>query len=317
MQDDILSPKEIEALIRNGEPQHVKGKVVCPYDFRSPELLSKEKFRMFQLLMEEFATKLKSLLSTQFKISFEVEISSIRQSVFKEIQESRENTFMAIFNAPPLEGNALLEIQLPFILFFHQVFLGQELDTFPSARVLTPAEEETGNFLADKFLISFQEAFAKLVQFTFNIVSIEKNPKLLFLASPEEPVIMVTVQFSKQEATCEATFCMPYIVFDSLLPYLDFKKWFFIAQRKKDRETDEKIKHNIESIDVDLVCALGEVDVSLQELLELQVGDYLRLPVAKGGLLNLRVGEWKKFKVKPGKLHRKVAVKIEQVVLEE
>ncbi|MBD3246377.1 MAG: hypothetical protein GF333_05135 [Candidatus Omnitrophica bacterium] len=314
MQKDILSPKEIEALVKKEDPSYVKGKMVSPYDFRTPELLSKEKYRMFQLLMEEFANKLKSFLSTQFKVSFDMEISSIRQGVFREVQESGDQAFMVVFNTPPLEGNSLLELRIPFILFFHQVLLGKDPEKFPQPRKLTAVEEETGHYLADKFFLSFQEAFAKLVQFSYSVVSVERNPKLLFLASPEEPVILVTLQFSKKSASSEATFCFPYMMFDSLLPYLDFKKWFFIAQRKKDKITDERIRNNIEKIDIDLVCQMGEIELPLKDLLDLEEGDYLRLDRAADDLLEMTIGGHKKFEVKPGKIKGKSAVRIDKIL---
>ena len=101
-------------------------------------LLSKEKFKIFQILMEEFSEKVRGVFSTQFKLSLEIEIESIRQAVFREVQEADEDSFLVVFNAPPLEGSSLLEIKLPFIIFFNRVLLGDALDAFPSPRLITP-----------------------------------------------------------------------------------------------------------------------------------------------------------------------------------
>ncbi|MCM8827529.1 MAG: FliM/FliN family flagellar motor switch protein [Candidatus Omnitrophica bacterium] len=317
MQDDILSPQEIEELMKEAPLDKGTGKVVYPYDFRSPELLSKEKLKVFQILMEEFINKTKSFFSSQFKISLEAEISFIRQSVYREIQEGGQRTFLVIFNTPPLEGNSILEIKYPLIIFINQVLLGQELDKFPQFRLLTPVEEETGTFLAERFLLAFKEAFSKMINFSFNIVGIEKNPQLVFLASPDEPVILVTVKFIRKDTSCEVNFCFPYIVFNSLLPYLDFKRWFFITQRKKDKEIDKLLRSNIENIEIELVCELGLLDIDLKELINLEEGDYLYLNKSKDALVDIKIGDIKKFRGRVGMVDNKLGVKIEEIIGEE
>lgn len=317
MQKDILSPQEIEALVKGDEIAHdpsVQGKRVAPYDFRSPELLSKEKLRIFQILMEEFSKKILEFLTTQLKIAVEINIASIHQAVYKEFQEREEDTRMAVFTMDPVEGSSLLEIKTPFIKFINQALLGHVAEALPEASALTPVEEETGVFLANKFLYALKTAFAKLIDLTPNIMSIEKNPQLVFIASPEEPVIITTIRFFKGETSCDVYFCFPYIVFDSLLPYLDFKKWFFITQRKKDSEIDRLLQDNIEKIELDIVCELGIADVRLKDVLALEEGDYLKLSRPRAMPLDLKIGEAVKFKVAPGMKGRKLALKIEKVL---
>ncbi|MBD3264777.1 MAG: hypothetical protein GF375_06720 [Candidatus Omnitrophica bacterium] len=313
MDKDILSSKEIEALVNVEGERDYKGKTVYPYDFRSPEVLSREKFKIFQILMDEFCKNLREFLSSHYRLNLDAEISSIHQGAYEEIQDSDEQAFLAVFEAPPLEGHSILDIKIPFVLFFSQVILGHMPESFPSPRHLTPVEEEAGRNLAKRFLICLQEAFRKLVDFSAEIVSLEKNPKLLFLASPHEPVIMVNINFSKGDSSSEVKFYLPYIVFDSLLPYLDFKKWFFITQRKKNEATDKLIKDNIEKMEMDLVSELGSLDVTLQDLLNLEEGDYLRLNTSKDSLLDLKIGGLGKFKAKPGLVGKRIALKIEKM----
>ncbi|MBN2483022.1 MAG: FliM/FliN family flagellar motor switch protein [Candidatus Omnitrophica bacterium] len=311
---DILSPKEIEDLVKGSDDMNMGEKTVYPYDFRSPSLLSKGKLRIFQLLMEEFVSQIQSFVAAQLKIPLEVQIGDIRQSAYSQFQERNEETFMVVFNMPPLEGTSILEIKLPFIIFINQVLLGKALEKFPEPRAITPVEEETATFLAERFLYTLQESFSKLIKFNFNIISKERNPQLLFLASPDEPTVIVSVQFKLGEEVSQIDFCFPYIVFNSLLPYLDVKKWFSITQRKKDERIDKLIKDNIENIKVDLVCELGSLDLALREILHLEKGDYLCLNVDNDALLNLKIGNFKKFKVFPGISHKKVALRIEKII---
>lgn len=313
---DILSPKEIEELVKGSGDMNVNEKTVYPYDFRSPSLLSKGKLRIFQLLMDEFLSQVQTFVAAQLKIPLEVQLSDIRQSAYSQFQERTEETFLVVFNMPPLEGSSILEIKLPFISFINQVLLGKPLEKFPETRTITPVEEETALFLAERFLYTLQESFSKLVQFNFNITSKERNPQLLFLASPDEPTVMVTIQFKLKEEVSQVDFCFPYIVFNSLLPHLDVKKWFSLTQRKKDDRIDKLIKSNIENIKVDLVCELGSLDLSLREILHLEKGDYLCLNIDDDSLLNLKIGNFKKFKVFPGISHKKVALRIESLIEE-
>ncbi len=311
---DMLSPKEIEDLMQGAEEMNLDQKTVYPYDFRSPSLLSKGRLRIFQLLMDEFSSQIQSFIAAQLKIPLEVQISDIRQAAYRDFQERDEETFMVVFNMPPLEGASIMEIKIPFVIFINQVLLGKTLEKFPQTRTITPVEEETAAYLAERFLYTLQESFSKLVKFNFNILSQERNPQLIFLASPDEPIVIVTLQFKLQEEVSQIDFCFPYIVFNSMLPFLDVKKWFSLTQRKKDERIDKLIKDNMENIKVDLVCELGAVDLTLREILRLEQGDYLCLNIDNDALLNLKIGNFKKFKVMPGIVHKKVALRIEEII---
>jgi len=315
MQKDFLSPKEIEALLQSDTEetlsgQSFQGKRVVKYDFRSPELLSKEKLRIFQLLMEEFAKKLTEFFTSQLKIPVDINISSIHQTVFREFQEREEKTRMAVFTMSPLEGSSLVEIRLPLIKFVNKALLGDFPENIPQTDKITPVEEETGVFLADKFLRSLKSSFGQLIDLDCKVTSMEKNPQMVFIASPEEPVIITTVKFTRGESFSDAYFCFPFIVFDSMLPFLDFKKWFCINQRKTDRETEALLKKNVEQIEVDVVCDLGSTELSLKQLLSLEQGDFLSLNNTCRDPLDLRVGSIKKFKVKPGLKGKKIALQV-------
>ncbi len=311
MHKDILSPEEIEALLKDSSED--TKRMVYPYDFRAPELLSKDKIKVLQIIMEEFTKHLRTFVTSHLQISLDIELSSLRQGVFKEVQEKSSHTFMAIFGMPPLDGKSLLEVDIPFIIFVNKTMLGDKVSEFPPLRNLTPVEEETGRFITERVLISLQEAFSKLVKFSTEVISYEKNPQLVFIASPQEPVIIAEVTMRYGESSSYISFCFPYIVFDSLLPYLDFKKWFFITQRKKDENIDSLLKNNLQKVDVELICELGGTEMSIKEILQLEEGDYIRLDRSEEELLDLKVGSLSKFKVKPGLVNRKIALRIEAI----
>jgi len=64
-------------------------------------------------------------------------------------------------------------------------------------------------------------------------------------------------------------------------------------------------------VDVNLVAEIGNMDLTVREVLSLGVGDVIRLPnVRAGDPMELKVGNRAKFLYKPGVVGRKLAVQI-------
>ena len=63
--------------------------------------------------------------------------------------------------------------------------------------------------------------------------------------------------------------------------------------------------------------SLGEATVTVGELLELAVGDVIRLSARTDGPLLVRVGDKTKFHAKPGRVGSRLAVEITEVITEE
>lgn len=312
---DILSKEEMEVLLKGGAEKNLdlKGKIVRPYDFHSPERLSKEHLRVFQMLMEDFCHRLRKRLSQHLRLDIEVNINSIRQTNFKEFLSIPYPSYIGIFTMKPLDGTSAIVIETGFLVYLMEQLLGAENAEKPENRELTQIETETATVFASRILGALKESFEKTIKFETQIESTDSNPQFVVLASPNEAALFINLDIKINNVTGTATICLPYLTLEALTEHLDIKKWFMYAQKKAEAELGGFIKTHLSSTKLTVVCKLGDCEVTLKDLMKLQAGDFIRLDKAKEGLLEIQIGGLTKFYAKAGLSGKRVAAKIESL----
>lgn len=312
---DFLSKEEVDALLKGESAQvDMEGKVVRPYDFHTPERLSKEHMRVFQILIEDFCHRLKKQLSSQLRLDIDMSVVSIKQSIFKDFLALPTPTYIATFTMQPLEGTAVIMLDVGFLIFLMEQQLGAETKEKPQARELTHIETETSTVFANRILTSFRDSFEKTIQFTPKVDAVDFNPQFVMVASPNEAALFITLEVKLREVSGTVVICLPYLILESFIPYLDLKQWFMHAQKKSVSEMEDIVKTHLGNTKLNLICKLGTCEISLRDLLRLQVGDCIRLDKPKESMLDLQVAGLDKFSVQPGLSGKRIAIKIASVL---
>ncbi|MGB4176552.1 MAG: flagellar motor switch protein FliM, partial [Halanaerobiales bacterium] len=117
---DVLSQKEIDSLISaltagDLDVEEIKKESadtqIKVYDFRRPDKLSKEQMRTLQMIHENLARSLTTILSTQLRTLVDFDVASIEQISYEEfIRSLPEPTIIGISDLEPFQGQFILEI---------------------------------------------------------------------------------------------------------------------------------------------------------------------------------------------------------------
>ena len=105
---DILSQDEVDALltavgdgdipVEESEEEETTGKIVSRYDFRRPDIVSKDQMRTLQMLHKAFCRYLTTTLSTYLRTVIEVNLVAVDQLTYGEFNMSLSNpTYISIF----------------------------------------------------------------------------------------------------------------------------------------------------------------------------------------------------------------------------
>ena len=70
----------------------------------------------------------------------------------------------------------------------------------------------------------------------------------------------------------------------------------------------------MKSAEISIVAELGQTDISIEDLLYLQLGDVIQLNTKIEDPLLIKVGEIPKFTAQPGKLKNRMAVQVIETV---
>ena len=95
------------------------------------------------------------------------------------------------------------------------------------------------------------------------------------------------------------------------------KYWFSTMQENHDEHYEEYIESMIRRVDIPIKAVLGRSTISVNDFLNLQVGDCIRLDSRVDTDMNVYVGNIKKFTALPGTDRDSYAVQITSVIREE
>jgi flagellar motor switch protein FliM len=126
-----------------------------------------------------------------------------------------------------------------------------------------------------------------------------------------EIIILVMLNVKMNEYEGRMQICVPCV---NLAELLDQADNFMRVRRKSKNEdlekTRENLFENLKTSPVDVRGVLGNTTINLQELLYMQVGDYLKLDSSKDSPITLKVGSLDWYQGEIGVKKNKMAVKI-------
>ena len=110
--------------------------------------------------------------------------------------------------------------------------------------------------------------------------------------------------------------CLPFFTLESVMDKLNTKYWYATLQEKREEDFQEHIESLIRRVDVPVKAVLGKTRVSVNDFVNLQVGDIIRLNTEIEDDLRIYVGDIKKFTALPGSSKDKYAVRVTSVIRE-
>lgn len=323
---EVLDQSEIDSLLQaleTGElsAEQVKNeeeeKKIKIYDFARPSKFSKEQLRTLEMIHENFARGVSNYLSGRMRTFVEITNASIDQITYEEFMRSiTPPTFLGVFTAPELHGNALVELNLKIVFAMIDRLLGGIGGVYQKFRALTDIESTLAKSELIRILSTLKEAWNDIYPFTPELVTIENNPQFVQIIPPNEMVVMVTLDVKLGEAEGFMNLCWPSSLLESFASKLYAESYFKEGTQGVSEEEEKRLRELLEESILNLSVSIGEVKLTLEELLDLDEGDVIMLDRHVDDLVDLYVNGKKKFKCIPGKHKGFKAVKIVEPVEE-
>ncbi|MBE0467731.1 MAG: flagellar motor switch protein FliM, partial [Candidatus Desulforudis sp.] len=224
---EILSQGEIDAILSAVATGRVKAEdlreteaqaAYKPYDFRRPNKFSKDQLRTLQTLHEGYARILSNFLSGYLSANIVVRVASVDQFTFDDFVRSVPvPTVLTIFSLKPLKGMAVMETNPQFLFPIIDLLFGGPGEIPKRVRELTDIELSVIRKLTGKLLESFQLAWQDVYNVEPQIESMETNPRLHQIISPNEIVAVITLTtVVGGSARGLINICLPHIVLDPM-----------------------------------------------------------------------------------------------------
>ncbi|MFS0782293.1 flagellar motor switch protein FliM [Bacillus sp. 1P06AnD] len=320
MSSEILSQSEIDALLSalsTGEmdadelKKEEVEKRVKVYDFKRALRFSKDQIRSLTRIHENFARLLTTFFSAQLRTYVQISVASVDQIPYEEfIRSIPKMTILNVFEVPPLDGRIVMEVNPNIAYAMMDRVLGGRGASMNKVDTLTEIETKIMSNLFERGFEHLQEAWNTLADIDPVLTEFEVNPQFLQMVSPNETVIVISLNTHIGEASGMMNICIPHVVLEPIIPRLSVHYWMQTSQKERLPIEKETLEKEVKHAEVELVAELGTTDISIEDFLQLDLGDVIDLNTHLNSHFLLKVGGVPKFTGQPGKIGNKMALQI-------
>jgi flagellar motor switch protein FliM len=289
---------------------------VRSYDFKRPERVSKDQMRALEALHEGFARNFGAALSGYLRTIVEVSVANIEQLTFSEFIHALPNpTCFNLLSAKPLDGQLCLEIS-PLIIFpiIDRLLGGSSADLFIPQRPLTTIEWRLVKRLTDRALQNLSEGWSNITAVNFDLTETESNPQLVQIVPPNEVVVVIGFEIKMGNRAGTMSLCIPYNVIEPVMSKLSQQSWFTYTKKAGSDVHLKAMQKNLGGAPLMVKTLLGHTTITVEELLNLAVGDILPLEKAASGEMIVQIEGKNKFAGAIGQYKGKRAVRIQRKI---
>ena len=323
---EVLSQNEIDNLlkalnsgeldveeIKNSEEKQVKN-----YDFARPSKFSKEHLRTLEIIFDHFGRLLATNLPAYLRKSVNVEIVNSEVVIYSEFSNALSNpVLLGVVNMSPLSGNVIMEMASNLGFAIVDRLLGGAGNALDKEREFSEIELTILERIFSICVNLLQEPWENVVKTTPRLERIETNSQFAQIISPSETIAIITMNIKIGDVEGLMNICLPFATLEPVMDKLNTKYWFSNMQEKDAHTYEDTIETNIAKAKVPIKAVLGNSKISVQDFVNLQVGDIIRIDRKVDQELEVYVGNIKKFMALPGYFEDKYAVRVTEVIREE
>lgn len=324
MPDNPISNEEIDALMSAVQTGEVganaedKGPRVTTYDFERPNKFSKEQLRTLEMIYESCARGMATQLSAALRMHAEAESVDIRETSYGELFRSITGAAsIALLGIKPLVGRALLVTDAEMCFAFVDRMLGGPGHVPIALRELTELEKGLMGRIVERVAKCIGDAWSTLVALKPELDMIVGNALFSQVAVPDERIVVATFSVQFGGVSGKMHFGVPVASLDPVLTKLSAQQLFSGGRLSDNQAFVDDIKRSLEKADLDVIVRLGSVEITIRDLMDLQVGDLLCLHRKAGADLDVVVGTEVKFRGQPGQVGRRNGVKLTHILTKE
>jgi len=320
---DILSQEEIDALLDvvedDGEESFsasdaLSQRQVTLYDFKRPNRVSKEQLRSFRGVHDKMARNLAAQISSIMRAIVEIQLHAVDQMTYGEFLMSLPSpTSFNVFSIKPLEGNGVIEINPSIAFSMLDRLLGGKGDPFDTVREFSDIEISLFDTILRVMMSTLKEAWGPVMEVYPTIESKESSPSVVQIVAQNEIVVMVVMELIIGQSSGMVNICYPVIALEPILPKLASRDLMLNeTNTKKSRNTELQILLGGAKVTVE--GSLGNVELNMRDILDLKVGDVVKLSNPADDTVTMIIDGKERFRGKIGLRRFRKSIQINEVI---
>ncbi len=322
---DILSQEEIDALLdvvedegenilEATEDNILPQRQVTLYDFKRPNRVSKEQLRAFRGVHDKMARSLASQISSIMRSIVEIQLHSVDQMTYGEFLMSLPNpTSFNVFSMKPLEGSGVIEINPSIAFPMLDRLLGGKGEPFDASREFSDIELSLFETILRVMMSTLKEAWGPVMEIYPAIESKESSPNVVQIVAQNEIVVMVVMEIIIGHSSGMMNICYPVISLEPILPKLASRD-LMLNETNSKKSRNKELQVLLGGAKVNVEANLGESELTLRDILDLNTGDIIRLNSPADDTVILSIDGKDRFKGEIGLRRFRKSVQITEVI---
>jgi flagellar motor switch protein FliM len=317
--NQFLSQDEVDALLRGIGDGDVAteqddtdlGDGVRSYDLTNQERIIRGRMPTLEIVNQKLARQLRAALSGTLRRVVDVNALNMQMIKFGEFLKTLPvPTSMHVIRLLPLRGGALLVLESKLVFALIDSFFGGPGSTHVKVegRDFTPIESHMILRVAEIIFENMERAWEPIEAIHIELERSEVNPQFVGIVPPSEVVVITPFEIEMDDARGIITVCIPYSTIEPIRSKL--YAGFQSERLEMDQGWLRRILRQLEDLEVEASVEIGSTQITLGNLLQLQVGDIIRLDQDKDSELLVKVEGVKKFKAFARRIKQKKAAEI-------
>lgn len=285
MSESFLSQAEVDALLEGVTGESQKLAVEAPptdgvrgYNLSSQERIVRGRMPTMEIVNERFSRNLRMGLFNFIRKSPEITVGGVKAQKYSAfLRELVVPTNFNIMAVRPLRGNGLVVCE-PTLLFgvIDSLFGGNgKFHTRIEGRDFSPTEQRVITRLVEVISEEYKKAWVGVYPLELHYQRSEMQPQFATIATPSEIVVATSFTLEIGDITGSLHICIPYATLEPIRDVL-----YSTVQgdaMEVDRRWVRLLSHEIQAAELNLVAELAKTQATVEELLAMQVGDFIEL----------------------------------------
>lgn len=323
---EVLSQNEIDSLLNalnSGEldAEEIKDngeKQVKDYDFARPAKFSKEHLRTMEIIFEHYGRLLSTNLPGYLRKNIQVDVMNSEAVTYSEFSNALSNpVLLGVVNFDPMPGSIIMELATNLGYAMVDRMLGGLGEPLDRTREFSEIELLIIERIMNACINLLREPWKNVADIHPRLERIETNSQFAQFISPSEMIAIITINMKIGDVEGLMNVCLPYITLEDVMDRLNTKYWYSSMQQRGDQEYTELLESLLSKAPMPVKAVLGNSTISVNDFINLQVGDIIRLDTKVEEELDVYVGNIKKFTALPGASGDRYAVRVTSVIREE
>ncbi len=301
----------VESVFRHNGELFDNEVEILSFDFRNPVFLTDKEINQVRARNEKFAFYLGQNLSMELRMNIDFAATNIAVQQYAQFTHSIESpSHVSLFKINELTGVGIMEINPVLALGMVDRALGGKGVAGQEPRFLTAIESTMVDDVAQVIVDEWCHQWDGYMELSGQVIGQETTGRFLQTSLHDSAVVVLTLDVSLGEIKESMRIGIPYYTITPILTRI--QEATQKANKATDKEGGVPWKSTYNNINVQVNSEWDLPEKNVQELLEMQVGDFMELSPSKVEETRVRIAGKDCFLGEYGKEGEGMAVEIKE-----